>query len=208
MTADLDGLVRLTKAQVKPAAEVMARAFENYPLNAIFHPDGQANRKKQVRRYEPLVRYCLFYGEVYATSPKLEGVAMWLPPDRIERTFWRNIRSGGLGFLAGMLRRKQPRQRIFHEYSNATHQRCAPFPHVYLQMLGVDPAHQGKGYSSLLLRAMFSRIDREGLPCFLLTHDKKNVGIYEHLGFRVVEQGIIPGSDVISWAMLREVPGE
>jgi hypothetical protein len=55
-----------------------------------------------------------------------------------------------------------------------------------------------------LLRAMFAKIDKEGLPCFLETQAEKNVGIYEHLGFRVVEEGIVPGSNVKSWAMLRD----
>jgi GNAT superfamily N-acetyltransferase len=129
---------------------------------------------------------------------------MWLASDRIERTFWRNLRCGGLTFLLQRIRRDQRRQTAFHEHSNAVHKRCAPFPHIYLQLLGVDPAHQGKGYSSLLLRPMFERIDRDGLPCFLETHAEKNVGIYEHLGFRVVEEGVIPGSSVTSWAMLRD----
>jgi hypothetical protein len=58
----------------------------------------------------------------------------------------------------------------------------------------------------MLLKPMFSRIDKEGLPCFLETQAEKNVALYEHLGFRVVEEGIVPGSGVKSWAMLRGNP--
>jgi len=90
----------------------------------------------------------------------------------------------------------------------AMHKRAAPFRHMYLQLLAVDPVHQGEGLSGRLLRPMFQRIDREGLPCFLETQAEKNVAIYRHFGFRVVEAGIVPGSNVHSWAMLREVGGK
>jgi GNAT superfamily N-acetyltransferase len=70
-------------------------------------------------------------------------------------------------------------------------------------MLGVDPDYQGKGYASQLLRPMLARADKEGIPCYLETQLGKNVALYEHFGFRVAEQGIIPGSNVMSWAMVR-----
>lgn len=208
MPADLGGLVRLKKAQVKPAAEMMGRAFEDYPLTAFFFPDKSARRKNQAKSFESLLRYGVLYGEVYATSPKLEGVAMWLPSEQINRTLWRNFRCGKLAFLIKAIWHKNPRQRAYGEYTHAAHKRCAPFPHMYLQLLGVDPGHQGKGYSSLLLKAMFDRIDPDGQPCFLETQAEKNVDIYGHLGFKVVEEGIIPGGNVTSWAMLRNAGGE
>jgi GNAT superfamily N-acetyltransferase len=204
VTADTDGLVRLTRAQVKPAAEIMGRAFEDYPLTAFFFPDKSARRKNQAKSFESLLRYGVLYGEVYATSPKLEGVAMWLPSGQIDRTLWRNFRCGKLALLIKAIWHKNPRQRANGEYSRAAHKRRAPFPHMYLQLLGVDPEHQGKGYSSLLLKAMFERTDKDGLPCFLETQAEKNVGIYKHLGFKVVEEGIVPGRNVTSWAMLQD----
>jgi GNAT superfamily N-acetyltransferase len=202
MTGNLKSPIRLTKDQVKPAAEMMARAFQDYPLSAFFHPDPFERMRRGVQVYIPLLRYGIQSGEVYATSSNLEGVAVWLPHDRVQRTLWRNIRSGNFSVL--FRRGGNSRPQAFHEYSTAVRKRRAPVPHLYLQLLGVDPAHQGRGYSSLLLRAMFIKIDKEGLPCFLETQAEKNVGIYEHLGFRVVEEGIVPGSNVKSWAMLRD----
>jgi ribosomal protein S18 acetylase RimI-like enzyme len=68
----------------------------------------------------------------------------------------------------------------------------------------VDPRHQGKGLARRLLKAMFERLDREGLPCFLETESTTNVAIYKKYGFAVVEEGKIPGTEVPHWAMLRE----
>jgi len=202
MVADLNSLVRLTKKQIKPAAEMMARAFQDYPLSAFFFPDASERMKKQPVTFQSLLRYGVQYGEVYATSPDLEGAAVWLPHDKAQRTLWRNIRIGNFSVL--FRRGGNPGHMSFHEYSTSVRERRVPFPHLYLQLLGVDPAQQGKGYSSLLLRAMFARTDKEGIPCFLETQVEKNVALYQHLGFRVVEEGIVPGSDVSSWAMLRQ----
>jgi ribosomal protein S18 acetylase RimI-like enzyme len=83
------------------------------------------------------------------------------------------------------------------------HSRLAPFAHVYLQSLGVDPAFQGKVHAGRLLRHMLARLDAAGTPCYLDTLDEQNVALYEHFGFSVVETTKVPGSDAPMWAMLR-----
>ncbi len=201
------GLYRLNKGEVKRAAEVVARAFQDYPLSVYFIPDESARRRKMPLMFRPLLRHGLFYGEVYATSPKLEGIAVWSRPDRKRETLWSKILSGSvlIPFIVGMgaLRR----QIAFSRWAAPIRKRCVPGRHWYLQLLGVDPAYQGRGYASALLKPMLERIEREGLPCFLDTQAERNVSLYEHLGFRVVEEGTVPGSEVKSWAMVREAGG-
>jgi hypothetical protein len=51
---------------------------------------------------------------------------------------------------------------------------------------------------------MFARMDTEHLPCYLETHNQKNVPIYRHYGFKVVEEDIVPGTEITHWAMLRQ----
>jgi len=78
--------------------------------------------------------------------------------------------------------------------------------HWYLMVIGVDPMYQGRGYASALIKPTLAQIDREHLPCYLETNNERNVPIFEHYGFKVVEAGIIPGTNVSHWAMLRETP--
>ncbi|MFH1626439.1 MAG: GNAT family N-acetyltransferase, partial [Pseudomonadota bacterium] len=78
------------------------------------------------------------------------------------------------------------------------------FKHWYLWIVGVEPQSQGKGYASKLLRPMLTRIDKDGLPCYLETLDERNVPIYEHLGFKVVDESTVPNTSITNWAMLRE----
>ena len=91
------------------------------------------------------------------------------------------------------------------DYIDSTHLRLAPFQHWFLQIIGVDPAHQGKGYAGKLLNPMLARIDNEGLPCYLETHDQKDVSLYEHFGFKVIEESTVTGTSLTNWSMLREV---
>ena len=54
---------------------------------------------------------------------------------------------------------------------------------------------------------MFAVLDKEHMPSFLETHSEKNVAIYQHHGFKVVEESEFPGSGLITWAMLRDGQG-
>ena len=204
MAADLNSLVRLTKAEIKPASEMFARAFHDDPLLIYFLPD--AAKRKNVSHYifELRVRLGVTYGEVYATSPNLEGVAVWLFSEGADAAPWRRVRGGGSSLSSKIGEEAYSRRRSFGDYASSLHKRHAPFPHWYLALMGVDPAFQGKGYAGILLKAMLSRVDREHLPCYLETQTEKNVAIYRHYGFEVVEEDTVPGTGVTNWAMLRE----
>jgi hypothetical protein len=51
---------------------------------------------------------------------------------------------------------------------------------------------------------MLDRIDQENLSCYLDTEVEKNVAIYQHYGFRALDDMIVPGTEVRSWGMLRD----
>jgi len=74
----------------------------------------------------------------------------------------------------------------------------------YFQLLGVSSNMQGRGYASALIKPILARLDKEQLPCYLETHKPENVSIFQHYGFEIVEEGIIPDSEVTQWAMLRK----
>ena len=51
---------------------------------------------------------------------------------------------------------------------------------------------------------MLTVIDGEGLPSFLETQGSKNVSMYQHFGFKVVDEFTVPDTQVTLVAMLRE----
>ncbi|WP_218133175.1 GNAT family N-acetyltransferase [Methanofollis tationis] len=202
--ADSSVLHRLKKEHIGSAAEMLARAFWQDSKMDYFVPD-EGNRLKIARHhFEFLLRYGLIYGEVYTTSPHFEGVAVWLPQKNVEITLWRALRAGLFRFRKGVGKEALERILSFSDYLDTLHRRHMPGPHHYLFFIGVDPTCQGKGYASRLIRPVLARLDGEGLPCYLVTQNEQNVALYEHYGFRVIEKSLIPGTEVESWAMVRE----
>ena len=76
-------------------------------------------------------------------------------------------------------------------------------PHWYLAAIGVDPAKQGGGLGSRLMRSGIERADRGNVAIYLETEAEGNVGFYEHLGFEVVDEVTAAGLDLPIWLMVR-----
>ena len=203
MTNDLEDLVHLTKSQVKPACRMLARAFQDDPLSIYWIPDARKREKLLATIFEVIIRYGVIYGRVYATSIDLEGVAVWHPPGKAKMSAWATVRSGGFSLVPKVGIRIISRMQSYGKYASALHDRLADFPHWYLAPIGVDSVFQGRGHGGTLIKAMLARLDEDDLPCYLETHKEKNMEMYRHYGFIVVETGVIPGTEVKHWSMLR-----
>ncbi len=204
MPIDMTSLVSVSKAGGKQAAEVLARAFYDYPLLKYYYPDD-AKREKIAYFFVASGVYAgIFRGEVYTTSFDMEGIAVWIRSDNYSMTFSRMIRSVPFPVILGLVRNGFQRMKDVGDYLDRTHERLSPHKHMYLQIIGVDPKHQGKGYAGKLIKPMLTRLDEEKMLCYLETLDEKNVGLYEHLGFRLLEESDIPGTPLTNWAMRRE----
>lgn len=205
MSAELKTLLQLNKSHVKPAAAVLTRAFRNYPHLQYYFPN-ELEREKITPYFTYLDVFSgIRYGEMYATSPNLEGIAIWISSDNYPVPFWKIVWAVPLPVLLGYGRYGGFRMRHIFEHVDAIHQRLAPFKHLFLLLIGVDPKFQGKGYASKLLRPMLARLDEESLPCYLGTLKEANIPLYEHFGFKAVEKTVIPKTSIIYWSMLREV---
>jgi GNAT superfamily N-acetyltransferase len=203
MAKDLEDLFPLTKSRIKLASRVLARAFQDDPLWAYFIPDKLMRRDRLHHISNFLVSYGVLYGQSYATSPNLAGVAVWISPQQGKLTLWRMIRCGVFLLYFNIGRNAVSRMNFSLDFFDKIHHRLAPFPHWYLGIIGVDPEFQGRGYASSLMKPMLARIDKEHLPCYLETLNEKNVPVYQHYGFEVVESGNIPNIGVNYWAMIR-----
>jgi ribosomal protein S18 acetylase RimI-like enzyme len=193
----------LSHAQIKPAGEVAARAFHDDPVTVHLFPK-KSGLADMAPLYEFDIRYCTLYGETYATSANLEGIAAWLPPGETDMPWYKILRAGALSLLFKVKPSILMRLPRLFTASVDIRKRHIPFPHWYLSLLCVAPEYQRKGYGSALLSPVLTRIDSEHLPCYLETTDEKNVPFYEHHGFRILETGKIPGAPLMFWTMLRD----
>ena len=81
----------------------------------------------------------------------------------------------------------------------------APKPHHHLNMLGIAPAYQGRGFARPLLDAAMDivRADPTSRGLTLTTELEKNVRLYEHFGFRQTGRASV-GDAFVSWGMYWE----
>ena len=156
MSNKLDNLYRLQKKDTHRAAVMLADAFQHDPVwNAVF---GDATLAQRAYVFETPVRYSLKYGEVYAPSEALEGVAAWAPGALAEFTSWRILRSGALwpAMKTGVQLAKKM-QPIFRPIDLDRKAYMGGKPYIYLQIIGVAPALQGQGFGGQLLRALIEK---------------------------------------------------
>jgi ribosomal protein S18 acetylase RimI-like enzyme len=115
------------------------------------------------------------------------AAALWLPPG-VEPD--REALGAVIG--AAMAARERGPDREMGEEMARLHPQE---PHWYLPLIGVDPAHQGKGLGSALLKHALARCDAEGRAAYLESSNIKNVPLYERHGFevlRVIQSGDFP----------------
>ncbi len=204
-------LYLLTKKDLKKASLVLTRAFHNDPLICLIYPDEEERRTYSPFLWEYLLRDGIRCGEVYAPTSNIEGTSKWLPPHKEHMSFWRSLRSGALkmGRMLSMQKdeRVLPIRKIEEITKHITdlHKELVKKPHWYLANIGIDPEHQGKGYGSKLIKPMLERIEREKYPVFLETNFEGNVALYEHLGFKLIDERIIPETNITNWAMLKDI---
>lgn len=202
MRAYLDA-IPLTWDRAAEAAVVVGRAFQDYPLYRSVFPKESERHLRTPRAVDLLIRYALRYGEVFTTT-NVQGAACWLPPDAPYLTTWRMLGLGLIMFPFRIGLAAAQRLQQIGTYLEAVRRRTLPGPHWYLMLLGVDPAHQGTGVGSMLVRPILARAQAAALPCYLETQVEVNVTIYRRLGFEVVHEADVPGTDCRSWAMIRE----
>ena len=78
-------------------------------------------------------------------------------------------------------------------------------PYIYLQIIGVAPAFQGQGFGAQLLRALIEKSEQAGISLYLETETEANVSMYEHFGFAVIKEIMLPIIELPMWEMTREV---
>ena len=151
---------RAGAADVPVLAAVLARAFASDPAFSTFVKRDERQHERMKAGMEAMLRYgSAHLSDTYA-SADLTGAAIWTPPgysglDRRE--------------VPGMLRmslfmcgwRGLVRIMSAHRLLDRLLARHIPEPNFYLSILGVEPARQGQGIGSALMRPILERCDLE-----------------------------------------------
>lgn len=183
---------------------MLARAFDDDPLMGWIFPDPEARRRKLPTMFALLFRHGHLprsASDVIAGQSGIRAAALWDPPGG-----WRMSGGHMLRALPGFIRlfgRDLPRVGTGLGKMEEAHPRER---HWYLAIIGTDPACQGQGLGSRLLRSRLDACDTARLPAYLESSKESNVPYYQGFGFRVTEELRLARGGPAAWAMWRE-PG-
>jgi GNAT superfamily N-acetyltransferase len=186
---------------------MLARAFQDYPPYMYYIADAEKRRRHLPAVLNVSVQLGIRYGNVYATSPNLEGVIITMPHPGGGYSFWRLVRSGVLVSMLGSIFRiglsVGERMGQIEGTIAQAHEELLADPHIYVMQVGVDPPEQGKGYATHLFNHVFSLADESHLPVFIDTCSETDVAIYQHLGFETVDTRPIGDTGLVTTALVR-----
>jgi GNAT superfamily N-acetyltransferase len=190
--------VRPARAEdIGPLATCLARAFDDDPVTAWVYPNARSRAKWSGRFFQWQLRRLLPQDVTWTTDDR-EGAAIWALPGR-----WREGPADMVRLLRATLLGIVPSLPRVLRGLGQVEARHPDDRHLYLAVLGVEPARQGDGIGSALIRPGLDLCDREGLPAYLETGKERNVAFYARHGFRVTEELDLPNGPRV-WLMWRD----
>jgi ribosomal protein S18 acetylase RimI-like enzyme len=198
----VDGVRRATRREIPELAAVLARAFVRDPFFSWLA--GEASERNQRMRdgWTGILRFASAGLSETWTTDAWSGVAIWIPPGRAASSLIESIRLTPALARMTTWRRLRLASAAIETLEEHRH-RHAPQPHYYLSALGVEPERQGEGIGSRLIAPVLAAADAAAAPAYLETATGRNVLLYERHGFEVVEELILPQTDIHGWLMLR-----
>lgn len=131
----------------------------------------------------------------------VDGAAVWLAPEQTAR--FDEIEVATRPKVDALTEDEGARYATFWDWIG---EHVPDEPCWFLDILGVRRAARGRGLASALVGHGLDRARAAGLPAILETGNPANVPMYEHLGFRVVDQSNAPDGGPTIW-FLRADPG-
>ena len=193
-------LFKIQKRDLKNAVDVLTEAFSKESMWKEVFTDEEKNRILT----EVMVRFCLKYGSVYATSENFEGIMALAPHDK-EMTTWTIVRSGAF-FLSMKISDEAKKMEVLNSAVEEAKKSLNLGSHIHLLMMGVSQEFQGKGFGGKLLRALIEKAEAEKKSIYLETQKENNVKLYEKYGFSVKKKIILSEPlNLPMWLMVRQV---
>ena len=196
------GLYIVTEKDLDRLAEVAADAYFDYPLHNWLTKgkyDAEASRLIMQISLKTMTKDAV----IYADSEEMNGFAAWLPFGFTGSKTIPFLMNGGLrlifrcglGIIGRLLTYETYAMNLKKEFTN----------HYdwYLYNLSIKKDAQGKGIASKLMRPMLQFCDDERMVAYLETNKEGNVGLYQHYGFDLMREELIPTTPVMHYAMVR-----
>ena len=197
------GLYMVQPKDIDRLSEVAADAYRDYPLHNWL-TKGKYDEKASELLMKVTLRTMTEDAVIYADSEEINGFAAWLPFGFEGNKTLPFLKNGGLklflhtgiGFIGRLL--------AYEKYAMNLKKEFTDHYDWYLFNLSIKKDSQGKGIASKLMRPMLQFCDDERMVAYLETNKAVNVGLYQHYGFDLMKEELIPSSPVMHYAMVRK----
>ena len=197
------GLYLVQEKDLERLAKIAADAYEGYPLHNWL-TKGKYDPKASELLMLVTLRTMMKDAVIYADSEEMNGFAAWLPQGFTGNEALPFILNGGLklffhaGFgLIGRLL-------TYENYAMGLKKEFTDHFDWYLFNLSIKKEAQGKGIASKLMKPMLKFCDDEKMVAYLETNKESNVGLYEHYGFDLMKEELVPNTPVTHYSMVRQ----
>ena len=169
-------------------ARALAAAFADDPAWSWLMPFSDREERQRLFFETDLRHLVPERREVWVTEDG-SAAAVWAPPERWSVPTGTVVREARQ--MLRLFGRRLPLAVRYLMRVERLHPRQPP--HWYLNTLGTEPARQGRGLGSALLRPMLALCDRDALGAYLESSSERNRVLYERHGFEVVGTFDMPG---------------
>lgn len=175
MTTSLEPLIRVAEAAERTRLfDTLALSFVADPAVRWMYPDPQQYRSHFPDFVEAFGGRAIEHGTAYC-SEGYSGAALWLPPGV-------GPDEDALMALIEATVREEDRAAVFAVFEEMGRYHPSE-PHWYLPLIGVEPARQGKGCGSALMRHALLACDRDRRPAYLEATSGQSIPFYQRHGF-------------------------
>ena len=196
------GLYIVPNKDVDRLAEVAANAYRDYPLHNWF-TKGKYDEKASRLIMQISLKTMTEDAVIYADSEEINGFAVWLPFGFKGNKTMPFLKNGGLKLFLHSGPGIIGRLLTYETYAMNLKKEFTDNYDWYLYNLSIKKDAQGKGIASKLMRPMLQFCDDERMVAYLETNKEANVGLYQHYGFDLMNEALIPASPVMHYAMVR-----
>ncbi|MFB0831240.1 GNAT family N-acetyltransferase [Brevibacillus laterosporus] len=188
----------------------MAEGFMEDPLYQHILPDRSTRLNVLQIFFTNYVTMLYDYSDLYATSDRLEAVALVFRSEKAEalpayrymwdicRTIVKSLRAskyiGLRGFCRGLA--------ILRCMSSAWLSVFEGRVYMHLDMLVVQSEFRGQGYVSKIMKPLLEECKQRNIVCTLETQNPHNIAIYERYQFTTIEVISLPKSQVEQYCMV------
>ena len=197
------GLYIVQEKDLDRLADVAADAYQDYPLHNWF-TKGRYDKKASKLIMQISLKTMTEDAIIYADSEELNGFAVWLPFGFTGSKTMPFLLNGGLKLICHSGLGIIGRLLTYETYAMNLKKEFTDNYDWYLYNLSIKKEAQGMGMASKLMRHMIKFCDDEKMVAYLETNKGSNVSLYNHYGFELKKEEVIPKTSVVHYAMVRQ----